>query len=88
MSKKNVDVISFSKEDRSKPVKCQAYTGVILPADMPKIDITVRGGDILQVETRNGKVHKVSRNGKEIEKRLVAGKMAEIERAEKQNERE
>lgn len=67
-------------------MKAKNHEGIILPEDMPKLDIAIKGGDYLEVQTRNGKVRTASRNGRKIDKRLIAGKTAQIEKEERNKE--
>ena len=84
MSTKGIYVVSFAKENPENQLVNLNNDAVILPGEMPTIDMTIKGGDQIQASTEKGKVTTVTRNGRKIPKHLVPGKVREIEEKEKE----
>ena len=88
-SNKGIYVISFGKsENILEPLKESNHDGILVPEDMPRIDLQIKSGDRITVETKNGKVATVTRNGKKISKSLVSGKTKKIIEKEKQQQKD
>lgn len=88
-SNKGVYVIEFGKEkDQNKELEVGNKNAVILPDELPRIDVQIKGGDQLTATTKNGKVVEVTRNGVKIESYYISGKKSEIEKEEKKKDRD